>query len=307
MRLKVHVLLGPTASGKTEVAVELARAIDAEVISADSMKVYRGMDIGTAKPPPGERRGVRYHLLDIRSPREPYSVSEFVRDADAAAREIASRGRAVLMEGGTALYMKAFSEGLFDSPPASAELRGRLEREAAEEGVELLHGRLKGVDPEAASRIDRRDLRRVVRALEVYELTGNPISSLQKQWGRTRTGLEPVWAGLSWPRELLYARINGRVERMMGTGLLDEVRRIDSETGFGKQASQAVGYKELSGHLKGSYGLDRAAYLIKRNTRRFARHQMTWFRKFGGVAWVDMKGKGPREAAEEVLLRWRCR
>jgi len=300
---EIHVLLGPTASGKTEVAVELAHALQAEVISVDSMKVYRGMDTGTAKPSVEERRGVRYHLLDIRSPAQAYSASEFVHDADAAAREISARGKAVLMEGGTALYMKAFAEGIFDSPPASDEKRERLEREAAERGVERLHERLQELDPEAASRIHPRDLRRIIRALEVFELTGRPISELQSQWGRTREGLKLVQAGLSWPRELLHARINGRVEKMMGMGLLDEVRRIDSETGFGKQASQAVGYKELLGHLRGWYGLERAVELIKRHTRRFARHQMTWFRKFR-VHWVEMEDKEARQAADEILRIW---
>ncbi len=303
MTREIHVLLGPTASGKTEVAVELAHALQAEVISVDSMKVYRGMDTGTAKPSVEERRGVRYHLLDIRSPAQAYSASEFVHDADAAAREISARGKAVLMEGGTALYMKAFAEGIFDSPPASDEKRERLEREAAERGVERLHERLQELDPEAASRIHPRDLRRIIRALEVFELTGRPISELQSQWGRTREGLKLVQAGLSWPRELLHARINGRVEKMMGMGLLDEVRRIDSETGFGKQASQAVGYKELLGHLRGWYGLERAVELIKRHTRRFARHQMTWFRKFR-VHWVEMEDKEARQAADEILRIW---
>ena len=305
MTMKVRVVLGLTASGKTEVAVELARALDAEIISVDSMKVYRGMDIGTAKPSVEERRGVPYHLLDVRSPAEPYSASEFVRDADAAVRDIASRGKTVLMEGGTALYLKAFAEGLFDSPPAREELRRAFEREATVKGVESLHGRLEKIDPAAAANIHPRDLRRIVRALEVFELTGTPISELQKQWGRPRAGLEMLWAGLSRPRESLRARINRRAERMMERGLLDEVKRIDSEIGFGKQASQAVGYKELLGHLRGWYDLARAVQLIKRHTRRFARHQMTWFRRFSGVLWVEMEGKGAGEAAAEIVAGWR--
>ena len=304
MTARIHVLAGPTASGKTEVAVELALGLDAEVISVDSMKVYRGMDVGTAKPSVEERRGVNYHLMDIRSPDGSYSASEFVRDADAAVKEIASRGKAVLMEGGTALYLKAFAEGLFEGPSASEELREKLEREAFEKGVENLHGRRRKADPDAAERIHRRDLRRIVRALEVHELTGGPISALQQQWGRTRNGLELFWAGLAWPRELLYGRINRRVDRMMGMGLLDEVREIDSEAGFGKQSSQAVGYRELLEHLRGWHSLERAVQLVKRHTRRFARHQMTWFKKFRGVRWVEMEEEKAGQAADEILARW---
>jgi tRNA dimethylallyltransferase len=282
----VYVLVGATASGKTAVAAELARRLGAELASLDSMKVYRGMEIGTAKPSRQEREGLVWHLLDLVNPEEDFSVGRWLAAADEVIAGCAARGLPVLFEGGSPLYYLALTEGLFEGPPADRELRRELEAAAAKRGVEALHRELAAVDPAAAARIERRDLRRIVRALEVYRATGRPISEMQRQFGQRRTGYDFRVAGLDLPRAELYDRIDRRFDAMMATGLLDEVRRL---AGGGRKlstsAGQALGYRELGRHLAGAVSLEEAVRLAKRNTRHFARRQMNWFRKMPGIAW----------------------
>lgn len=289
--LEVTVLTGPTACGKSDVALCLAERLGAEILSADSMKVYRGMDIGTAKPTPPEQARVPHHLIDLRWPWEGYTVHEYVRDAEAAARGCASRGRAVLMEGGTPLYLKAFLDGLFEGPPPDEALRERLRTEAAEQGLARLHARLERVDPAAAARIHINDERRIIRALEVFEQTGTPISELQRQFGTRRKHVRARVFALRRPREELRRRIGSRVDRMLERGWLDEARALlkthEGAHPFAKPALGALGYRELWAHLRGEMPLDEARRRIARETGRFVRKQMTWLRSFGDAVWLD--------------------
>ena len=280
------VLLGPTAGGKSELSLELGRRRPMEIVSVDSMQVYRGMDIGTAKPSGEARRRVPHHMIDVVEPEESFNVGEFCRMALKAIEGIWSRGRRPLLVCGTPMYLKALLWGLIEAPVADPELRERLRREAADKGVAALHRRLAEVDAAAALRIDPNDLKRVERALEVHELTGQPISARQG-WLDGAPEFDHIGVGLRWPRQTLYSRIERRVDVMMEAGLLEEVRRLSGR--LGPQAGQAVGYKELSAHLRGGMTLDEAVRLIKRNTRRLAKHQITWFRHFPGINWIDMQ------------------
>jgi tRNA dimethylallyltransferase len=277
------VLTGPTGSGKTQLGLELAERLGAEVVSMDSMALYRGMDIGTAKPTPEERRRVPHHLLDVLDPWESASVAWWLAQATRWCDDVRARGKRVLIVGGTPLYLKALLRGLFRGPPADAELRGRLAGEAEADGPQALHDRLARVDPAAASRLHPNDLRRVIRALEVWELTGRPISSWQGQWrdqpssaGQPGT---PTCLWLDLPRADLYARINARVERMFAGGLVAEVRALQAlPRPLSREAAQALGYKEVIGHLEGRASLAETVALVQVRTRNFAKRQVTWFR-----------------------------
>ncbi len=297
----VYILVGATASGKTAVAAEMARALGAEMASLDSMKVYRGMDIGTAKPTPAEREGLVWHLLDLVDPVESFSVGRWLEAADHVAADCARRGVPILFEGGSPLYYRALTEGLFEGPPANRELRREMEAFAGERGVEALHDELAAVDPRAAARIERRDLRRIVRALEVYRTTGRPISSMQRQFGRRRPGFDFRVAGVRRPREELYTRIDARVGEMMDAGLLEEVRSLRERFGeLSPAALQALGYRELGAHLDGECDLAEAVRLTMRNTRHFARRQVNWFAKLPGIEWFE---PGPEETGGRLAAR----
>jgi len=303
------VLTGPTASGKTGLAIALAQRMNAEIIAMDSMTLYRGMNVGTAKPSAEERRLVAHHLIDVlepweswgpvtnRSPQETASVAWWLERAAECCRDIESRGKQVLFVGGTPLYLKALMFGLFDGPAADADLRHSLTEEARLLGAAALHGRLREVDPVAAERIHANDVRRVVRALEVFQLTGRPISSWQTEWDWRAGGVSPLSATtthsgglrpplamvLDVPRIDLYERINRRVEEMFAAGLVEEVRAL-RETGrpFSMEASQAVGYKEVFTYLSGEANLQDTMERVKMRTRQFAKRQMTWFRHLPG-------------------------
>ncbi len=267
----------------------MARRIGAEVVSLDSMKVYRRMDIGTAKPPVEVRREIHHHLIDTVEPSEEFSVARYVTLAERAIADIRSRGKPVLVVGGTPLYFKALTEGLFEGPSADPAIRKRLRDEAESVGTKTLHDRLKEVDHAAAERIHPNDLRRIVRALEVFELTGRPISELQSQWDRGRARFEAAIIGLSRERREQSRRINRRVRRMMEAGLVDEVRSLLAEPEpLSRTARRAVGYAEVIDHLEGRQSLADAVEMIKINTRQFAKAQRTWFKRFESVAWVDV-------------------
>jgi tRNA dimethylallyltransferase len=282
------VLTGPTGSGKSELGVELAERLGAEIVSMDSMALYRGMDIGTAKPDLAARRRVRHHLIDVRDPWESANVAWWLQEAAACCRDIARRGKRVLFVGGTALYLKALIFGIFEGPPADAEVRLRLESEAAAHGAEALHMRLAQVDPASAARLHPNNMRRIVRALEVWELTGRPISSWQTQWRKAgiqhsvlNTQCSVLWLNL--PRPELYARIDARVDRMLASGLIEEVRALRQfARPLSKEASQALGYKELFANLDGTVSLEEAAQRIRTRSRNFAKRQVTWFRHLPG-------------------------
>jgi tRNA dimethylallyltransferase len=297
----VYVVVGVTASGKTSVAVALARALGAELASLDSMKVYRGLDIGTAKPTPDERAGLRWHLLDLVEPTANFNVGSWLAAADEVIADCTRRGVALVFEGGSPLYYRALTEGLFDGPAADEGLRAELEAVATEHGTERLHAELTAVDPVAAERIEPRDLRRIVRALEVYRVTGRPISELQRQFGERRSGFDFRVAGVRREREELYSRIDARVDAMMAAGLLQEVRALREHYGeMSRSALQALGYRELGAHLDGEFDLDEAIRLTKRNTRHFARRQINWFKKFPGIEWFD---PGENETGDQLAAR----
>jgi tRNA dimethylallyltransferase len=269
---------GPTASGKTAVGIELARRLDAEIISLDSMAVYRGMDIGTAKPTAEERADVSHHLIDVVEPRENYSVAQYRDAALRLVAEIKTRGREVLFVGGSPLYLKAMLRGIFEGPPADWPLRRRLMEEAREDPA-ALHRRLQAVDATAAARLHPNDTRRLVRALEVFESTGRPISTMQREFETGRHASECRVFVLDWPRAELNERIDRRVEAMFHAGLVDETKRlIDAGKELGRTANQAVGYREVLEHLAGNLDLDATIELVKLRTRQFAKRQLTWFR-----------------------------
>jgi tRNA dimethylallyltransferase len=277
-----RVLTGPTGSGKTELALELAERQGAEIVAMDSMTVYRGMDIATAKPTLEQRRRVPHHLIDVLEPWESASVAWWLDRAAACCRDIEARGRRVLLVGGTPLYLKSLLRGLFDGPPGDPVLRARLIREAENEGRPALHARLAHVDPAAAARLHPNDLRRVVRALEVWELTGRPISAWQTQWPEPkcerRASADQVLC-LDLPRTELYARIDARVRRMFQDGLVDEVRRLRTlGRPVSPEASQALGYKEVLDYLDGRARLEETVTRVQTRSRNFAKRQLTWFR-----------------------------
>jgi len=276
-----RILTGPTGSGKTRLGLELAQRLDAEIIALDSMTLYRGMDIGTAKPSAAERRQVPHHLIDVLDPSEHASVAWWLEQARACCRDIASRGKRILFVGGTALYLKALLHGLFEGPPADEAARRRLQQEVETQGELAVHARLAAVDPVSAARLHPHDVRRVIRAMEVWELTGQPISAWQRQWETPASGLpENHCLYLDLPREVLYQRINARVDTMLVEGLVAEVRALrERDPPLSREAQQALGYKEILAHLRGEVDLETAVEEIKKRTRHFAKHQLTWFRQ----------------------------
>lgn len=314
-------LTGPTAAGKTAVGIELARRIGVEIISLDSMALYRGMDIGTAKPTMEERRAVPHHLIDILDPPEEFSVAEYLAAAQTVAGEISARGKQVLFVGGTALYLKALLRGLFSGPPADWALRQELEEVARVEGSQALHQRLATVDPPAAAKLHPNDLRRIIRALEVHATVGKPISSLQQQFEQGRPADQCKVFVLDWPREQLEQRIRQRVDEMFAVGLVEEIVRVqgsglrvqtnepfsrrlqaaESSVGFSRTASQAVGYREVLEHLQGQRNLPETIELVKLRTRQFAKRQLTWFRSLSECRWVNVDYPfDPAKIAERI-------
>ncbi|MBI1926339.1 tRNA (adenosine(37)-N6)-dimethylallyltransferase MiaA [Candidatus Poribacteria bacterium] len=288
MKSPLICILGPTAIGKTEIAIQLAQHLNAEIVSADSRQIYRGMDIGTAKPTLQQRQAVPHHLIDCADVDETFSVADYQRLADAAIAEIHRRGKRVMVVGGAGLYFRALIDGLFEGPGADAAIRARLRRESEEHGPAALHERLRRCDPESAGRIHPNNLVRVIRALEVYELTGVPISTLQQQW-KGAEALYPFRAfGLNLPRETLYRRIERRVDQMIADGLIEEVQGLLNQ-GYPRccVALQSFGYKEIVDYLDGKQALDSAIALLKQNTRRFAKRQLTWFRNDQRIEWVE--------------------
>ncbi|MBA4189605.1 MAG: tRNA (adenosine(37)-N6)-dimethylallyltransferase MiaA [Planctomycetaceae bacterium] len=301
------ILTGPTACGKTALALDVAEHLNAEIIALDSMTVYRGMDIGTAKPTATERQRVRHHLIDVLDPWESLSVGWWLERATEACRDITARGKRPLFVGGTPFYLKALLHGLFDGPPADQVVRCTLEAEAERDGKDKLHARLALVDPKTATRLHPNDVRRVVRALEVYTLTGKPISAWQQTWDTPAFTDSPELVPppvripavvLVLPREVLYERINRRVDMMLASGWLDEVRRLrELPKPLSRESRQALGYRELLEYLEtvedqgaGDDACEprlpganegrwtETAELIRTHTRHFAKRQLTWFR-----------------------------
>jgi tRNA dimethylallyltransferase len=276
------VIIGATASGKSALAMEVAYKTGAEILSVDSMQVYRGMDVGTAKATVAQRKEVRHHLIDVADPDEVFSVAKFVEQADAM---IAGAKSKLVATGGTPMYFRALFAGLFEGPSADEKLREKLRAIPGEE----LHAQLVKVDPEAARRIHPRDSRRLVRALEVHELTGKPISAMQEQWDdNSPPRHRAVWIGLRWERDALNMRINARVREMISAGWVEEVRELVRKyPALSKTAAEAIGYAQLIEYLGGRATLDDAIEQIKIATRQLARRQMKWFRRFPNVHWLE--------------------
>ncbi len=290
--IKILIICGPTASGKSELALRLAHALDAEIVNADSMQIYRGLDIGTAKPSPEQQAEIRHHLIDVADPDQPFSAADFSAAADDAIRNIGSRGKRVVVAGGTGLYLRALVNGLVDSPSGAGELRQVLQDEAMKIGNAAMLERLRQVDPELAAGLHPNNLVRIIRALEVHRLTGIPLSRYQKEHAFAARRYETLQIGISVDRGLLYERIDERVERMLAGGLLDEVGGLLT-AGFGRDLKpmRSIGYKEASAHLCGELTAEEAARLIKRNTRHYAKRQLTWFKADPDILWFEYPDK----------------
>lgn len=287
------MIVGPTAGGKSNLAVEVALHASmgegprGEIITADAFQVYRGLDIGTAKPTPAEQRGVPHHLIDIRDPGEKFTVADWLGESEKCIDAVRARGKLPIVVGGTHLYIKSFLEGMFEGPGADAVLREQL---AAMPPAEL-RAELERIDPPTAAKLHPNDLRRTIRAIEVFRITGSPISQLQQQWdqaGKART--DCVLVGIEWPVELLNRRINARVRDMAARGLIDEVRNLWQAGKLIGQAREALGYKQLIDAFEGRCSIDDAIEQIKIDTRRLAKAQRTWMRRLRptpGSVWID--------------------
>ncbi len=298
------VLTGPTASGKSSVAIALAERIGAEIISLDSIAVYRGMDIGTAKPSQSDRQRIPHHLVDLVDPTEDFSVACYLREAHRKVHEIRSRGRGVIFVGGTPMFLKGILRGFDPGPPADWEFREAVESDIREHGVEALRRRLEQVDPLAAHRIDANDTRRMIRALEVARSTGVPISHRQIQFDQAKDANDCNVFALAWPRAVLHTRINQRVDRMFQSGFIDEVRGLLRDYGnLSRTASQAVGYREVLQWLGEAFERDELIERVAAHTRQLARRQETWFRSFKEIRAVDIQEPLDVEAVAAAIAK----
>ncbi len=299
MEKRILILTGPTCVGKTGLSLLIAEYLDTEIISADSMQIYRGMDIGTAKPSHDERRRVKHHMIDIVEPSERYSAGRYIDDVMPIIRSLHSRGVIPLVVGGTGLYIRAMTRGIFDAPQSDPELRAYL-RELEEASPGILYGKLQELDPEKASLIKPGDLRRIIRALEVILKTGSPMSVLEREFTKPLP-YEFIKIGLTRQRRELYRMIEERVDEMFRQGLVEEVKRL-LERNPSETPLQAIGYKEVIAYLRGEQSLDETVHLVKRATKRYAKRQFTWFRKEPGIQWVDITGlRDERDIFEKVL------
>ncbi|MBL8888931.1 MAG: tRNA (adenosine(37)-N6)-dimethylallyltransferase MiaA [Planctomycetaceae bacterium] len=296
-------LTGATASGKSELSLALAKRLDAEIISLDSMAIYREMDLGTAKPTPAARQAIPHHLIDILDPTETFSVSQYREAALATIHDLRRRDRGVLFVGGTALYLQALLKGIFDGPPADWAFRQAIEEEVQQVGLERLHERLKMVDPLSADKLHPNDAKRIIRALEVLHLTGKPISHQQREFD---SSLKPEQCRVFWlhrPRPELHQRIEHRVDAMFRAGLIAEVADLMKRYGqLSHTATQAVGYKEVIAHLNGEFSEIETIEQVKIRTRRFARAQETWFRNMNESRQLEITGEVECESLAESII-----
>ena len=288
MENRLICICGPTASGKTALSVALAKQLHTEIISADSMQIYRGMNIGTAKPTAAERQGVPHHLLDICAPGEAFSVARYVELADAAAQDVLSRGMIPIVAGGTGLYMDALIEcSTFSGDETDLSVREKYQRMAAEQGNEAVHACLAKVDPEGAERLHPNNLKRVIRALEVYEQTGMTIDAFNRLHKRPAPKYAALKIGICpAERQTLYDRIDRRVDQMLADGLLEETKRLLDSGALAGTAAQAIGYKELLGYLQGDALLADCVALLKQRSRNYAKRQLTWLKRDDNIHWI---------------------
>ena len=303
MHHTLWVLTGPTACNKTEIGFTVAQKTRGEIISADSMLFYRGMDIGTAKPSLDMRELVPHHFIDIIDPWESYSVGRDVDDVESLIDTADSKDRKFLIVGGSPLYVKGLVDGIFNGPEADWDIRRDLEELADEKGNQYVHDILQKIDPDKAVELHPNNLRRIIRAIEVYRITGKPVSVLQEQYKQARKSYRFKIMCITRAREDIYRRINERVDTMFGKGLVNEVQSLlDNPEGLSKQARQALGYKEIIQYLDGELTLDEVKDMVKLSTRRFAKRQMTWFRSFPNVQWIEAdEHEGPESISEEII------
>lgn len=287
---KIVVVAGPTGTGKTKLSVALAKRFGGEIISADSMQIYKGLDIGSAKVTPEETEGIPHHLIDILEPDETFSVAQYVQKANEAAEEILKRGKMPILCGGTGLYISSFVDNVkFTESETDFSLRERLMREAEEKGTEVLWQRLAQLDPKAAEAVHPNNVKRVVRALELYESTGLTLSEQNARSKLIESPYEPVMLALTGERELLYERINLRVDRMVEAGLFEEVKALsDSGMTRSMQSMQGIGYKEILAHFEGECERLECIELVKKNSRNYAKRQLTWFKRDERYRWFDI-------------------
>lgn len=293
-------IAGPTASGKTALAVELAKELNGEVVSCDSMQVYKRMDIGTAKPSIDEMQGIVHHMIDVAEPDEDFSVSRYCAMAAPMVEDIVSRGKTAIIAGGTGLYMDSLIQGNDFAPFPSTGVREKLEQEAAEKGIQTLYDRLSAIDPEAAGRLHLSDKKRIIRALEVYLETGETITEHNRKTQLLPPRFTPLWLGLDFEnRADLYERIDRRVGLMLEMGLIDEIQGLLA-AGIPEKctALQAIGYKEFVAALRGECTVEEAADLVRQSSRRYAKRQLTWFRRNKAIHWLVRK---PGQSGEEIL------
>jgi len=306
---RIVVILGPTAGGKSDLAVAVAQRFGGEVLGADSMQVYRGLDAGTAKPSTTQRAAVPHHLVDIVEPTERFTVADWISAAESLIADLHRRGKLPVVVGGTNLYLKALLEGMFEGPPGNEAFRASLESVETHQ----LHSQLAAVDAEAAGRIDRNDRKRIIRALEVFQATGRPISSLQTQWRSQASGPEahrpyrhnPILIGLRWSTEAINRRINARVRQMFeppdGTeDLVSETRRLLQAGRLGPQAREALGTKQVLEHLSGRISAQEALERVKIETRRYAKSQRSWLKRYTGVHWLEAEITSAQELARHA-------
>lgn len=286
---KVVFIVGPTAAGKTGLSIKLAKEINGEIISADSMQAYRGMDIVSQKPTKREQRKAKHHLISFLNPRKEYSAARFSKTARKIIKDILKRGKTPIVTGGSGLYIRALLDGIFPSKRKSEAVRKRLRGIAQREGALFLHNRLKKIDPASARKIHPNDLKRVIRALEICELEKKTKTELKKETRGIKDKYDTAIFGLTMEKGRLYERINKRVDLMFRKGLVREVKRLLRRK-LSITSRQALGIKEIEGYLNGAYDLQRAKEMLKRSTRRFAKRQLTWFRPDKRIVWINLKG-----------------
>lgn len=296
MKPKVIVIVGPTASGKTAVSIELAKKINGEIISADSMQIYKYMNIGTAKPTADEMQGVKHYMLDIVEPDETYNVAKYKKMAENAIEEILAKGKTPIIVGGTGLYINTLVNGIeFLEIEGDTQYRDSLIKKGYEEGAKVLHDELKKVDPESAEVIDANNIRRVARALEIYKVTGKTKTQLDIE-SRKEVKYDYIMFGLEWPREELYSRIDQRVDIMVKSGLIEEVKWLIENYKVSSTAMQGLDYKEVVEYLNGDISYEEMVEKLKIETRHYAKRQLTWFRKDTRIKWVTKE-----KAVDEII------
>lgn len=301
---KILVIVGPTAVGKTELSLDVAERFGGEIISADSMQVYRGMDIGTAKAGREERARVVHHLLDVVEPDESFNVADYVALAEEVLQNLRERGVMPLLTGGTGLYIDALLKGfLFPDASADPNIRARLEEQAEHDPLSLFQ-ELEDVDPASAERLHPNDLRRIIRALEVYYRTGEPISVLQRRQEAEDSPYDPLYIGLNRDRQELYNRVDLRVDQMIQEGLVEEVEQLLKAYPEQPTALQALGYKEIAYYLRGEMTLEEAVELLKRDTRRYAKRQISWFKRNKAINWFNLTETSAVSVRQAVCSLW---